>query len=100
MSDMQPPATDDEWREFWLRMNGLQPDAYREAHEWLTQANAMWREIVSRMQIDMAIMSDFYKRLEAIRRQYGNLDKPPRRSRVAWSKRKRKRARRRVTERP
>lgn len=96
MSDMQLPATDDEWREFWLRMNGLQPDACREAHEWLTQANAMWREIVSRMQIDMAIMSDFYKRLEAIRRQYGNLDKPPRRSRVGWSKRKRKRAKRRA----
>ncbi len=36
----------------------------------------------------------------ALQRQYGNLDKPPRRSRVGWSKRKRKRARRRVTERP
>ncbi len=31
----------------------------------------------------------------AAHRQYGNLDRPPRRSRVAWSKRKRKRARRR-----
>lgn len=95
MSDMQPPTTDDEWREFWLRMNGLQPDAYREAYEWLIQANAMWREIVSHMEINIDVMSRFYRRLEAIRRRYGDLDCPPRHSRVAWSKRKRKRARRR-----
>ncbi len=44
MSDMQPPATDDEWREFWLRMNGLQPDAYREARysAWFASYRALY----------------------------------------------------------